>query len=807
MTAISGILFMAVAAIILMMAARRLMIQARADRAARAETERQLRYSDQLQQLTATLSRARTPDDVIHACLPELVHAATAAAGAVTLVSEDGLTCDIVHAVGYDRAAVERSRSRAASSNSVIAESIRRRDLVVVEPHPTRSAESRVRAADDLLAGRPGAVVVPLLASGRALGAVALSLDRARPVDGDERSFLLNTGRHIAQALDRARLYEEAERARGEAEAFRQRADAALRDRHVVEEALRLSEAKYRALATRTSRLYALSAGLSEAVTADALARVMVNRGKVVVGAAAGSVAILTDNGATFDALYAEEYAPFEERPRTFAAEPGLCATAAVTSRQAVFVGSFAEWQEKYPLSASIAADGGYASAATLPLLTDGRAIGAVSFYFTAPVNFDEEYRALLTSVAQHCAQALERAYLYEAAERARSDAEAANRSKDDFLSTISHELRTPLNAILGWAAMLRQGSVDAARTQRALEAIFSNATRQGRLIEELLDVSRIVAGRAALDLQEVDVSENIRGAVEAMMPMAAAKGVGLRFDPAPGIRVVADPRRLEQVVLNLLSNAVKFTPPEGHVAIEIVATAGIVDIRVSDTGAGIDPTFLPHVFERFRQGDSTTTRSVGGLGLGLYIARHLVEAQDGTIRVESAGLEQGATFTVRLKAAAASATRAAASIEAAPAVAEHREINPALTGIRVLLVDDEADSREMMASALETCGATVVAAASAQEALQALNRSHVDVMLSDIAMPDKDGYELIREVRATGTARIAAVPAAAVTACVRDDERQKALAAGYHMHLAKPVHPAALARAVAALARRRLVV
>jgi signal transduction histidine kinase/ActR/RegA family two-component response regulator len=807
MTAISGILFMAVAAIILMMAARRLMIQARADRAARAETERQLRYSDQLQQLTATLSRARTPDDVIHACLPELVHAATAAAGAVTLVSEDGLTCDIVHAVGYDRAAVERSRSRAASSNSVIAESIRRRDLVVVEPHATRSAESRLRPADDLLAGHPGAVVVPLLASGRALGAVALSLDRARPVDGDERSFLLNTGRHIAQALDRARLYEEAERARGEAEAFRQRADAALRDRHLVEEALRLSEAKYRALATRTSRLYALSAGLSEAVTADALARVMVSRGKVVVGAAAGSVAILTDNGATFDALYAEEYAPFEERPRTFAAEPGLCATAAVTSRQAVFVGSFAEWQEKYPLSASIAADGGYASAATLPLLTDGRAIGAVSFYFTAPVNFDEEYRALLTSVAQHCAQALERAYLYEAAERARSDAEAANRSKDDFLSTISHELRTPLNAILGWAAMLRQGSVDAGRTQRALEAIFSNATRQGRLIEELLDVSRIVAGRAALDLQEVDLGENIRGAVEAMMPMAAAKGVGLRFDPAPGIRVVADPRRLEQVVLNLLSNAVKFTPPEGHVVIEIVPTAGVVDIRVSDTGAGIDPTFLPHVFERFRQGDSTTTRSVGGLGLGLYIARHLVEAQEGTIRVESAGLEQGATFTVRLKAAAASATRAAASVEAAPAVAEHREINPALTGIRVLLVDDEADSREMMASALETCGATVVAAASAQEALQALNGSDVDVMLSDIAMPDKDGYELIREVRATGTARIAAVPAAAVTACVRDDERQKALAAGYHMHLAKPVHPAALARAVAALARRRLSV
>ena len=804
MTAISSVVLIAVAAVILMMAARRLLYQARTDRAARAETERQLRYSDQLQQLTATLSRARTPDDVIRVCLPELLHAANAAAGAVTLVSDDGLTCDLVNAVGYDTAVVKRGQSRASSSTSVIAEAVRRRDLVVVEPHENRAAESRVRSADELLAGHPGAIVVPLVASGRVFGAVAMSLEKVRGVDGDERLFLLTAGRHIAQALDRARLYDEAERARNEAEAFRQRADAALRDRHVVEEALRLSEAKYRALATRTSRLYSLSAGLSEAVTAEALARVMVSRGKIVVGAAAGSVAILTDQGAAFEALYAEEYAPFETPPKKYAAEPGRCATAAVASRQAVFVGSFVEWQEKYPLSASIAADGGYESVAALPLLTEGRVIGVVSFYFTAPVNFDDEYRALLTSVAQHCAQALERAYLYEAAERARSEAEAANRSKDDFLSTISHELRTPLNAILGWAAMLRSGSVDNARTQRALEAIFNNATRQGRLIEELLDVSRIVAGRAVLDLQEVDLGENIRGAVESMMPIAAAKGVELRFAQPADVRVVADPRRLEQVFLNLLSNAVKFTAAGGCVTIEIAPANGSMDIRVIDTGVGIDAVFLPHVFERFRQGNSSTTRAVGGLGLGLFIARHLIEAQDGSIRAESAGVDRGATFTVRLKAAAGAATRTPASAAAAPAAAlDHREANPPLDGIRVLLVDDEEDSREMMASALETCGATVVAAASAQEAMRALARWHVDVMLSDIAMPDKDGYELIKEIRSTATTRIAGVPAAAVTACVRDDERQKALDAGFQMHLAKPVHPAALARAVAALARR----
>jgi signal transduction histidine kinase/CheY-like chemotaxis protein len=803
MTFLTSVVLLTVAAVVLMVAARRLLYQARADRVARAETERQLRYSDQLQQLTATLSRARTPDDVIQACLPELLHAATAAAGAVALLADDGLTCDVANAVGYDSTTVDRGRSRATTSNSVIAEAVRRRDLVVVEPHAKRAAESRVRSADELLAGYPGAIVVPLIASGRVFGAAAMSLDKVRGVDGDERLFLLTAGRHIAQALDRARLYDEAERARNEAEAFRQRADAALRERHVVEEALRLSEAKYRALATRTSRLYSLSAGLSEAVTAEALARVMVSRGKIVVGAAAGSVAILTDQGSTFEALYAEEYAPFETPPKSYAAEPGLCATAAVTTRQAVFVGSFAEWQEKYPLSASIAADGGYASTATLPLLTEGRVIGVVSFYFTAPVNFDDEYRALLTSVAQHCAQALERAYLYEAAERARAEAEAANRSKDDFLSTISHELRTPLNAILGWAAMLRSGSVDAHRTQRALEAIFNNATRQGRLIEELLDVSRIVAGRAALDLQEVDLGDNIRGAVETMMPMAAAKGIEIRFAQPDDVRVVADPRRLEQVFLNLLSNAVKFTPADGFVTIDIAPAGNAIEARVADTGIGIEPMFLPHVFERFRQGNSTTTRAVGGLGLGLFIARHLVEAQEGSLRVESAGVDRGAAFTVRLKAAAGNAARPSGTAATVPTPIDHREAIPPLEGIRVLLVDDEEDSRDMMVSALESCGATVVATASAQEAMRALKRWHVDVMLSDIAMPDKDGYELIKEIRSTDTASIATVPAAAVTACVRDDERQKALDAGFHMHLAKPVHPAALARAVAALARR----
>jgi signal transduction histidine kinase/ActR/RegA family two-component response regulator len=800
MTLTYAIVLALLACVGLSVAAVRLIRQARADRQARVEAERQRLYSDQLQRLTATLSRARTPRDVIHVSLPDLLHAAAAEAGAIALVCDNDQRCEIAHAIGYDDATLQRGMTRPTASNSVVAEAMRHRDLIVVDTRESRGSDSRARALDPLLDASRGAVAIPLTAAGRALGAVAMSLLHARAVDGEEREFLLSAGRHIAQALDRARLYEEAEQARSEAEALRSRADAALRERQLVEEALRQSEGQYRSLSARTSRLYALSAGLSAALTPDAMARVMVSRGKVVAGAAAGSVAVLTADGSTFIPLYAEEFPWQPDQPGAYRAEPGLCATAAVTTREPVFVTSFAEWQEKYPRSASMAADGGFSSGAALPLLADGAAIGVVSLYFTAPVNFDDEYRALLVSLAQHCAQALERARLYEAAERARSQAEAANRSKDDFLSTISHELRTPLNAILGWAAMLRGGSVDPSKMARGLDAIFNNATRQGRLIEELLDVSRIVAGRASVDLQSIDLGEVIRGTVETMMPTAAAKGVEIAVASPPPTFVTGDPRRLEQVFLNLLANAVKFTPPGGHVEIDVVASDSAATVRVSDTGAGIDPAFLPHVFDRFRQGDSTTTRSVGGLGLGLFIARHLVEAQNGTIRVESEGAGRGAVFTVTLPVARVAGEPAFPL--AAPDAVATRDMRQALTGVRVLLVDDEPDAREMMATALETCGATVVSAASADDAILALGRSPVDVLLADIAMPDKDGYELIREVRSTTTSRIAAVPAAAVTAHAREDERQRALAAGYQMHLAKPVDPTALAHAVVTLAK-----
>ena len=758
--------------------------------------------TEQLYQLSSELSCSRTPAEVMATCLPELARAIDAGTGAAFLLSVDSTVCELSQKIGYPELRTASAVALSIVERSPLNDAIRRREVLVVASDAQREVNHRA-SSETIPELHEGDIVLPLITGGRAVGAIVLAGMKGRVLQSDEREFLIAAGRQAARAIDRAQLYESAERGRAEAEALRAGADAALHELQKAQEALRLSEARCRTLAARSNRLYAFSAGLSEAVALDAVAAVIVRQGKAVAGASAGSVALLTEDGSHFEVLYSEEYGAQPDARRRLPVTAGLCSSAAVATKEPVFVGSFVEWQEKYPQSAAIAADGGYVSSAALPLLADSTAIGAVSFHFTVPVNFDEEYKALLASVAQHCAQAVDRARLYEAAEQARREAETANRSKDDFLSTISHELRTPLNAILGWAALLRKGVVDARRSQRAIEAIFNNATRQGRLIEDLLDVSRIVAGRAAIDLQHVDLVANIRGAVEAMMPLAAGKGVALCFQPPSGIAVTADPRRLEQIFLNLLTNAVKFTPSGGRIDVDVRLCGQSAEVRVIDTGAGIEPAFLPHVFERFRQADSATTRTVGGLGLGLFISRQLVEAQGGRLEAESKGSGCGATFIVTLPAVA---TAADGWTSHAPATTppEQDEAMPSLHGLSVLIVDDEPDALEVMAAALQACGASVVSASSARDALQTLERDEVDLLLSDIAMPGEDGCELIRTIRAMPSFQLAMIPAAAVTAHAREDERERALAAGFQMHLSKPVQPAALARAVAALALTR---
>jgi PAS domain S-box-containing protein len=401
-----------------------------------------------------------------------------------------------------------------------------------------------------------------------------------------------------------------------------------------------------------------------------------------------------------------------------------------------------------------------------------------------------------------------ERTALLAQAETAYREAEAANRSKDEFLATVSHELRTPLNAILGWAQLLLAAGDDPERRRRGLDTVVRNAKLQSQLIDDLLDVSRIISGKMRLDVQPTDLAAVIDAAVEAIRPAAEAKQIQLRrvVDPFAG-PVAGDPGRLQQVVWNLLSNAVKFTPKAGKVEVRLERVNSHIEIIVADNGAGIAPEFLPHVFDRFRQLDGTTTRRHGGLGLGLAIVRHLVELHGGTVRVKSPGDGEGSTFLVALPLSIAHLTPAesqrvhpAAEISGENPCEENSALD--LRGIRVLVVDDEPDARETMRQILEHCNAEVQTASSAAEAISRLEKWRPDVLLSDIGMPGEDGYELVRRVRELPAERGGQTPAAALTAFARVEDRRRALRAGFQMHLAKPVDIQELATVVASLAR-----
>ncbi|HMF44797.1 MAG TPA: response regulator [Polyangia bacterium] len=385
----------------------------------------------------------------------------------------------------------------------------------------------------------------------------------------------------------------------------------------------------------------------------------------------------------------------------------------------------------------------------------------------------------------------------------AREAAEAANRAKDEFLATLSHELRTPLNAMVGWTHMLRSRSLSPEKAQRALETIERNARAQAELIEDILDVSRIIAGKLRIELHPVDLSSIVDVALDAVRPAAEAKGITLdrKVSGLPE-RFMGDAVRLQQAIWNLLSNAIKFTPAGGRVELDAAADAEGVTVEVRDTGCGIAPEFKPYVFDRFRQVDSSSRRAHGGLGIGLAIVRHVVELHGGSVSCESAGTDQGATFTLRLPIH----EPAAPPIAVAPEVRQAGVMRPSsdelvdLTGIKVLLVDDEPDARELLTEVLEQCGAVVVATHSADEAVRLIPRERPAVLLSDIGLPGEDGYKLISRVRALPPEDGGDLPAAAITAYARSDDAQRALAAGYQRHAPKPIQPTTLAALVAGL-------
>jgi PAS domain S-box-containing protein len=446
------------------------------------------------------------------------------------------------------------------------------------------------------------------------------------------------------------------------------------------------------------------------------------------------------------------------------------------------------------------------AAFAGYPLLLAGEVVGVLAIFArrelpTFALDAFSDVAEEIARAVDHDRTDLERAVLLRTTQQARVDAEAASRAKDDFLSILSHELRTPLNAVLGWTELLRMGAIEAAEVDQALETIEQNALRQSRLISDILDVSRIVEGRLKLDTAPCRVADVVEAAVDTVRHAAVAKSIELEIALGETPEIVLDATRIQQVLWNLLSNAIKFTPKGGTVRVELGDAGSHVRIVVSDTGCGISSGFLPHLFERFTQEDVSSTREQGGLGLGMAIVRHLVELHGGSVTAESPGPDRGASFLVRLPYSPGTAADARAREE----VADDPDVAPAggarpLSDLRVLVVDDERDTLTAVERALGFFGACVVTATSAADALAKLSEHPPDVLVSDVAMPGEDGYSLIQKVRSRPPDKGGAVPAVALTAFAGAEDRRRLLAAGFQVHLPKPVEPRRLVSTITQL-------
>src|SRR5215213_6139378 len=440
-------------------------------------------------------------------------------------------------------------------------------------------------------------------------------------------------------------------------------------------------------------------------------------------------------------------------------------------------------------------------SSMAVPMAVMGRIIGTIEVQSYNKNVYRPEHVTAMSMAANLTAVAIENVRLLELERTAREAAEESNRLKDEFLATVSHELRTPLTAILGWSRLLEGGTLDNSVTQQAVEVIWRNAKAQAQIVDDILDVSRIITGNLYLDLQPLAVVPVVENAINVVRPTADANGIKIEkyFDSVPAM-ISGDANRLQQVVWNLLSNAVKFTENGGRVCVKVSRAGGAVEVSVSDTGGGISKEFLPYVFDRFRQADSTTTRQHGGLGLGLAIARHLVEIHGGTIHAESAGEGRGATLKIRLPLIEATA---AVKSFAEPDQHKMPVSQQLLSGLNVLVVDDDSDTLTLMATALKRRQANVTAVSSAGEAIQEITRKRPDVLVSDIAMPDEDGYGLIKKIRLLENGVSENIPAVAITAYAKEEDRERALSAGFQIYLAKPVELTELISVVARAAKR----
>jgi len=615
--------------------------------------------------------------------------------------------------------------------------------------------------------GLKSCIIAPLQARGRVLGSITFVFTESdRRYRLEDLALAEDLAGRAAIAIDNARLYNETQQAKLAAELA----------------------------ANRTARLLAVMTALSESLTSAQVAQVIIEQAMSALGASCGLVAVLNQDASELEIIQAIGYEHVGEFQRSFSINARYPLAEAVRTGQPVWLETIENRIARYPDLAQAYAKVGSKAWISVPLLIEGQAVGGLSLSFSTVPRLSESDRGFVLALAQQSAQSIDRARLYESESQARAQAEAANRIKDEFLAVLSHELRTPLNPILGWTRLLRRGSLDSGKTAVALETIERNAELQVQLIEDLLDISRILQGKLSLNSTPINLKTTLKAAIETVSLAAEAKNIQIQTQLEPYVGdVLGDATRLQQVVWNLLTNAIKFTPTGGRIEVELKTIDSSAQIQVRDTGKGINPEFIPYVFDTFRQADSSITRTFGGLGLGLAIVRHVVELHGGTVKVESCGEGQGATFTVTLPLLGRSND---ANSEQNDNLSLNAHTSP-LARLCILAVDDEIDNLELVQCILEQAGATVISVSSATDALQQLTKFKPDVLIADIGMPQIDGYKLIHQVRQLSTEEGGQIRAIALTAYAGETNRQQALAAGFQRHLPKPVDPETLVQTI----------
>ena len=752
-------------------AVRRALREAEDRAARRTNAER----TERLQHLATALATVTTPADVMRAGLAAAVPAVGAGQGGAWLPAPYGRALELAASVGYDAAARISFACIATDADMPVALCARTHTPVWLDTQ-AKYAEAFPRMAASYVAPLDEFAVacLPVAVDARLLGVIAFTFEGPRAFEPTEQDLLSAIARLCAQALDRARLFELERNARDRLAVL---ADA--------------SEVLGRSLDYEATLQAVI--GLALPRLADfAFFDVISDKGEM-----RRLVRVRDESQA--DALR-------DTVPPVLSEPTEITLSALATGRTGLYPEIDETWLSRVhasPEYTALVRRFEVTSMLSVPLNLQRGTIGALTLFFArSGRRHSEDDAQLAEEIARRAAVAVDNARLFELANIERTRAEEANHAKDLFLSTLSHELRTPLNAILGWTRMLRGGTLPEAKRERALETIDRNARAQVALIEDILDVSRIATGKLRLNVVPIDIAQAVDGALDTVRPASEAKGVELSAKIEDDIGTVqGDATRLQQVIWNLVSNAVKFTPRGGRVDVHVGRGDGAVEVVVRDSGEGIDPSFLPHVFEVFRQADASSTRRHGGLGLGLAIVRHLVELHGGTIHADSEGRGKGATFTVLLPVAVPRANGAsvtARAVVARPSVA--LECPAELMGTRILVVDDEPDARELIESVLVHCRAHVFTASSAADALAEIRRNPPDLLVSDIGMPGEDGYALIRSVRSLSAMQGGRLAAIALTAFARPEDRARVLEAGFDDHVAKPVEPQTLVVALANL-------